>query len=232
MITLDFEFFTQLIGVIAFALSGAILAINKNLDILGVIIIGIVTAFGGGLTRDLVLGVHPPNVFWNREYIFLVGIAVITTIACFLVAYCGKRTVFMLHKERNVFLLDIADAIGLASFCIAGSMYALSLGHDGKVLLLFVGCITGVGGGIIRDLVLGEIPLVFRKNVYLTPSILGTLAFVLLQPHISNFLAGSIGFIIILTIRVLGIIFKWNLPTVNNEETKEENLNGGDKNSD
>ncbi len=153
---LEFNVFFDIIGTIAFAISGAILGCKKKMDILGVIVLGLVTALGGGFVRDLVLGINPPNMFQNSTNAI---ISTVFSVLVFMFFYFRKNfTSRQVLIFMNEFMI-LSDTIGLASFTITGMTTALSLGLDKKFLLIFVGSITGVGGGMIRDVLAGTNPL-------------------------------------------------------------------------
>ena len=210
-------FIIELIGVIAFAMSGALTAIRKELDIVGVIVLSIVAALGGGLIRDIILGMLPPNLFINPTYYIYEIVAVTIAVACFIFAYFTHK--YEIKQASTKMILNIADAIGLSVFAIFGSKVAIDLNFgEYKLLLVFVGVITGVGGGATRDILVGEIPIIFRKYLYATPTIIGTLFYVIMVDFIDGFLAIILGIAIILSLRILAIIFKWDLPKIKMKE--------------
>ena len=212
-----FFFTIELIGVIAFAVSGAVTAIRKELDIIGIIVVSIVAALGGGLIRDIILGIIPPNMFVNTDYfvyeIVAIGVGIISFVAAYLFNKLGKT----LHKPSLV--LNIADAIGLGVFCIFAVKLAVQNNFaEHKVLLVFVGVITGVGGGALRDILVGEIPIILRKYVYATPAVLGTVFYVFTYSVMNEIAATIIGILIIVAIRVLAIVFKWDFPSIKKKD--------------
>lgn len=203
----------EIIGICAFAASGAIVAINNKLDILGVIILGVINALGGGIIRDIILGITPPNFFLNGSYLVYIIISVFLTIAIFILA-CFKKTLKYIIEFDNKFIFSVADAIGLAAFCVLGADLAINMGFQGELLLVVtVGCITGTGGGVLRDIMIGQIPIIFKKRVYLLPAIIGTLLYVYLL-QVSQLLAIIISMAFIITVRIFAVIFKWNLPSI------------------
>ena len=207
-------FIIELLGVITFAISGAMRAILKQLDIVGVILLALITSFGGGVIRDLILGSNPPARFVKSEYIIYVLVGLLTAIVCAIYAYIKKHSNELTIVTRSL-ILNVADAVGLGIFCITGASIAIEMGYqDNFLLVLFVGAISGVGGGILRDVLVGEIPIIFRKYIYLTPTLLGTIAYYFLSYTNMPLLAMGVGVAIIITLRVLAIVFKWNLPTI------------------
>lgn len=212
---LEFNVFFDIIGTIAFAISGAILGCKKNMDILGVIVLGLVTALGGGFIRDLVLGITPPNMFQNSTN------ALISTVFSILVFifFFSKKNFSNKHlaKIMNSFMV-ITDTIGLASFTITGMATAISLGYDNKFLLIFVGSITGVGGGMIRDILAGSIPFIFREQIYAGACIMGATIFIIARHFLSYQISMIICFFSVLIIRLLAVKMNWNLPRITKEK--------------
>ena len=210
---LEFNIFFDIIGTIAFAISGAILGCKKKMDILGVIVLGLVTALGGGFIRDLVLGITPPKMFQNSTN---AAISTVFSILVFIL-YSIRRNFEKSHwiKLMNKFMI-ITDTIGLASFTITGMATAISLGYDKKFLLIFVGSITGVGGGMLRDVLSGSIPFIFREQVYAGACILGATIFIIARNFCNYQISMVICFFAVLIIRLLAVKKNWNLPRISN----------------
>lgn len=215
-------FLLEALGAVSFAVSGTIIAIKKRNDVVGAVIFALVTAFGGGLIRDLVIGRNPPALFTSMEYAILAAICFLVSFTLFCVAFIGKTAIVLTERMHNV-LLEGSDMIGLALFCVLGVDSAVDfLGSPSNpALLIFCGCITGIGGGILRDIFSAQIPLVFRKHIYLIPALLGTSCYVLLLSHLPRLAAILISVSIILVIRILAILFHWNLPTPLGKEPKQ-----------
>ncbi len=186
-------------GVAVFAISGALAAGRKGLDLLGVLVIATVTAIGGGTIRDVLLD-RP--VFWMAQPVFLyviIGAALAT------LAYTRRFRA----PDRA---LAVADALGLALFTISGAQIAEGLEHRGIVVVL-MGTLTGVAGGALRDVLSAEIPLILRKGqIYATAAIAGVVLYLLLQAVIDRTLAALAGMICIAAIRLGAIAFNWTLP--------------------
>jgi uncharacterized membrane protein YeiH len=167
------QFYLEHFAVAVCAITGVLAARGKKLDLVGVIVLALVTALGGGTLRDLTLGVRP--VFWidDPRYVLTAASVAILT---FVVAR---------FWEMPYQLLLVADAFGLALFTWIGTEKSLTAGVSGTIAIV-MGVMTGVAGGIMRDLLSGEIPLVFRKEIYLyaTAAFTGALAFVLLQRYL------------------------------------------------
>lgn len=205
----------EVIGSIAFAISGSMLAIKKEMDLFGILILGIVTSVGGGAIRDIVIGNTPPAMFQNPK---CTVISSITAIVVFLIwklynqnaiaKKITRRTDIMYHN-----LLFWSDTLGLAAFTILGMEATISFLHTDQCLLIaFVGLITGVGGGILRDLLAGEIPYVLQKHIYATACIFGIAGYYVLYHFIPESIAALIGFCLVLVVRYLAKRFEWNLP--------------------
>ncbi|MBO5293162.1 MAG: TRIC cation channel family protein [Lachnospiraceae bacterium] len=203
-------FFIEMAGTAAFALSGAMTAIRRKFDLFGVMILGITTAVCGGLTRDIILGITPPAMFRQPVY-------VITAAVCSLLLFCGIRIRRDILKTRRKELykqvLNILDAVGLGAFTVIGINTACEAGFgDNGFLLAAVGTITGVGGGLLRDIMAQEPPQIFVKHIYAVASIAGALVCILLRKYISMDLAMCSGAAVVVLIRLLAAHFQWDLP--------------------
>jgi len=207
-------YFLEMIGTVAFAWSGAMVGIRKNLDIFGVIVLGVVTAVGGGVCRDLLLGITPPNMFLNPAYAL---VAFATALLLFLIAYKKQMLLeskTMLRYER---LMNFFDALGLGIFSVVGVNVGYSCGHKSKFFLLFLGVITGIGGGIMRDLLAGELPVILYKRIYAVAAIAGAGICVYLI-EIDDYLAAALGAAVVVCIRMLATHYAWNLPKIVQEK--------------
>ena len=192
------EVFT-IIGTIAFALSGAIVAMEEEYDLFGVYLLGLVTAFGGGAVRNVLLGL-PVSTLWNQELTFQIALVAITIFFIF-----PHRLVKHWHRWGN-----ITDAIGLAAFTISGAMHAVRL-DLGIGATIFAAILTGAGGGIIRDLLAHRKPIVLRDEIYAMWAALGGLMIGLqLFGGVDWFLYSD--FIIVLTLRIISYTHQWQLP--------------------
>lgn len=212
-------FIAELIGIIAFAVSGAMLAAEKNLDIFGIIVLGVVTAFGGGVIRDLLLGITPPAMFTNFHCF---GAATLSAVLVFFI----YRHLHRHHGEYNLpihidyrGLVNFFDAIGLGVFSLTGTQVAMDCGHaDNPLLAITLGVITGIGGGIIRDVLNNEVPGVLRKQVYALAAILGAGAYyVMISKGFAPIPAIVLGFSVIFAIRMAATYFRWHLPRPNDD---------------
>ena len=186
-------------GVAVFAASGALAAARKNLDLLGMVVIATVTAIGGGTLRDVLLG---RAVFWLSQpaYLYVILGAALATV------------VYTRRFRPPDRALAILDALGLALFTIIGARVAEGLEHQ-AIVVVVMGTLTGVAGGVLRDVLTGEIPLILRKGqIYATAAIAGVLAYVLLQAVVDRTLAGLFGMAIIAVLRLGAIAWNWTLP--------------------
>lgn len=196
----------ELLGTVAFAVSGAITALRKKMDLFGVCILGLTAAVGGGVIRDLVLGNTPPITF--REPVYA-----LTAIAVSLLVFLKPVRNYLLGNHHiSQTLLFFSDTIGLAVFTVSGIQVAFSLDrNDSLFLLAFVGVVTGVGGGVLRDMMAGDTPYIFVKHVYASAALAGALVCAWLWP-VSGPLAMLSGAGVIILIRILSAHYRWELP--------------------
>lgn len=197
----------EIIGTVAFAASGAIVALKKEMDIFGVAILGLFTAVGGGVIRDMILGNTPPAVFKDPVYAL---VAIITSVIIFLPSVRG-----LLKKSPKVYdiVMLIMDSVGLGIFTVAGIQTAKTVNPDsGYFLLVFVGIVTGVGGGLLRDICAGVTPYIFIKHFYACASLLGSLLCAFLWNYTSESIAMISGASAVLVLRILAAKFRWSLP--------------------
>ncbi len=202
-------FIIEILGTISFASSGAVLAIKKRMDLFGVVTLGIITAVGGGLCRDIVLGNVPPAMFIHPIYTI---VAVITSLVIFFAFRIFKNRMssqLVLLYENVMMVLDTA---GLGIFSVMGVNTAYRMHYRNLFLLVFVGMLTGVGGGLVRDLLAQEKPYILTKDVYAVASILGALTCAILIRRTSPLMAMIAGATVVYVIRALAVRFKWNLP--------------------
>lgn len=197
----------EMIGTVAFAASGALTAMRKKMDLLGVIVLGVVTAVGGGMIRDILLGISPPLAFRNP-------LSVIVAIAVSVILFIPWVRHHLMHNQR---LFDMAllvmDSVGLGVFSVMGIWNALDFSPERSTfLLVFVGVMTGVGGGVLRDILAGNTPYIFVKHVYACASLLGATVCALLWRIVPSYVAMLTGMLCVLILRLLSAYFRWNLP--------------------
>jgi uncharacterized membrane protein YeiH len=206
------RYILEIVGTIAFASSGAMTGIKKNMDIFGVNVLGIVTALGGGLIRDLILGISPPNMFRDPSY---VSVAIITSCILFSIIYFKKSILNSKFMEKYERVMIAMDTIGLSTFTVIGINVGIEKSYGNQYfLLIFLGVMTGVGGGMIRDIMAGNTPYVLVKHVYACASIAGATICVLLKNKIGNMNAMVLGAVVVGVIRYFAIKKKWNLPRI------------------
>ncbi|MBT8319086.1 MAG: trimeric intracellular cation channel family protein [Gramella sp.] len=157
----------DILGTIAFAISGALSAMNRRLDIFGIFIISFVTAIGGGTVRDILIGNTPVAWMQNTVYVYLIGIVTI-----FAIVFRNKLN----YLKKSLFLFD---TIGLGVFTITGVEVGIQNNLD-PIISVALGAMTGTFGGVIRDILCNEIPVIFRKEIYATACLVGALAYVIL----------------------------------------------------
>lgn len=211
---------TEWIGTISFAVSGSLVAIRHNLDLFGVATVGTITAIGGGVMRDTMIGATPPKIFSN-PLILLVAVA--ASIIVFLITYFYRKN-FKELSEKIDSINVLFDALGLASFTIAGTEVACLASFKENVLLVItLGVITGVGGGILRDVLVNEKPYILTKHIYAVVSILGASLYYLISVQL-NYKVFATVFVLVFTvlIRSLAAKYRWKLPKIKLQE-KETN---------
>lgn len=207
-----FIFLLEIIGTIAFASSGALVGIRRNMDIFGVLVLGITTAVGGGCIRDLILGIHPPRMFQNVSY---AGAATITSCFLFALIFWKKELLGSRFLESYEQAMNTLDAIGLGIFTITGIRTAMSVFDDPNTfLLIFVGVVTGIGGGMLRDVMAGATPFVFVKHVYACASLTGAVLYLFLSGILKEQAAMLISAASVILIRLLAAHYHWNLPRI------------------
>lgn len=203
-------FIIEIIGTIAFACSGALVAIRKQLDLLGIIVLGVTTAVGGGMLRDIIIGIHPPTLFLKPVYVLM---AFISVLILFAFVRFRRMSMMVLESETYERLMNLLDAIGLGAFTVVGIDAAIEAGFgEYHFLMIFLGVITGVGGGILRDMMAGQTPAVLKRHIYACASIAGAICYVVLLNMMSNDTAMVISALLVVVIRVLARHYKWNLP--------------------
>ena len=222
----------NIIGIISFAAAGAMIAIDKETDLFGVIFLSLITCFGGGMLRDMLVGDaigRPIPVFFTELKMEII-VCVLTAFAVFLIAFAMKKR--YIKEEATVEKINnVLDALGLGVFASVGTGAYLALG---PFVAITMGLISSVGGSLIRDIILRDIPFILRKRVYAVAALLGSAAYYLV---VAVFMRGSasadvVGTIVciavIFIIRMCATVFRWNIPKaidfseVNAEEKREE----------
>lgn len=208
---------TEIIGTIAFAVSGALVAIDRGLDAFGVIFIGCTTAVGGGIFRDIILGRIPPAIFTNLRILI---IAALSSLLVFVMAYIFRNRYLSVRGKIDV-INNIFDAIGLSVFAVMGTESGISAGYgDNGVFCVALGMFTCIGGGILRDMMTNSTPYVFKKHIYALASIAGSaLYYIATVNGISVPVASLVSMVLVFSIRMLATVFRWSLPKVFHAKT-------------
>lgn len=209
---MDFSFFNilDLLGTIAFAISGALAAMNRKLDLFGIFIIAFVTAIGGGTVRDILIGREPVMWMGDTVYIYLIGVVTI-------LAIIFRNKIYYLKTSLFLF-----DTIGLGIFTITGVETGIRNGLD-PIVSITLGAMTGTFGGVIRDILCNEIPVIFRKEIYATASITGGFVFILLyNMGVNTDIIYIVTTLIIISIRLVVVKYKISLPTYSIKSGKME----------
>lgn len=224
----------EIIGVISFAVAGAIVAIDKETDIFGVVFLSLITCFGGGIIRDITIGRNPPAFFRDLKYQVLLGVCV--ALLVFTLAKLFQKH-YIKHEQAVLDVNNYIDALAIGIFSVSGVQTCLDFfgtERAGFLLCATLGMMSAVGGGMIRDLILRDIPFILRKRVYALAALIGASLYYILVVEIfpNNMIAevaSQIGCIcLVVLIRVLATKLKWNLPKAikfselrEEEETKE-----------
>ena len=188
------------LGIVVFAASGALAGVRRRLDLFGVCVVGLTAGLGGGVTRDLLLGVNPPVSVeqWSN--------ATVALLASLLVFYVHP------HLGRLRPVIGVYDAVGLGLFATTSASYALELGTSGFAAVI-IGAVGAVGGGVLRDVLVNEVPLLLRRDLYAVPALLGALVVVLWSawggPADLGLLIGTVA---ATGLRLLGMWRGWNFP--------------------
>ncbi|WP_339857235.1 trimeric intracellular cation channel family protein [Pseudohongiella acticola] len=191
----------DLVGVAVFAISGVLAARDRELDVLGVIVVAAMTAIGGGTLRDLLLDRHP--IFWltDTTYLVVIIVAALATI------------VYVRYRPAPMFSLRVADAFGLALFALLGASYAEAAQAPALIVIL-MGTMTGVTGGVLRDIVTARVPLIMQREIYASAAIAGVAAYLLMQalglPQPVAFVGGVI---VVVALRLGALRWNLHLPT-------------------
>lgn len=192
----------EMLGTVAFAFSGALAGFNKQMDIFGIFVVAFATAMGGGMLRDVLIGNTP--VIWMQDLTYLLVVAIGTVIALIF----RKR---LLYLRLSLFLFD---TIGLGIFTIIGIEKGIEAGLH-PIICITLGTMTGCFGGVVRDILCNDIPVIFRKEIYATICILGGLVFFLLkQINLTNNLIYVLTSLLIIFFRLVAVKYKWSLPKI------------------
>lgn len=209
----EFIFILELIGTVAFASSGAMIAIEKKMDIFGVNVLGATTAVGGGIMRDIILGLTPPGAFSHPVYVL---VAALTSTILFVIAY-AKPTAFESRVKTDYYdkLMFWCDTAGLGIFTVVGIQAAVrAVGGENVFFFVFIGTLTGVGGGVLRDIMAGETPYILVKHIYPCAAIAGGIVCVVGRTAFGEAYGTILGLAATVLLRFLAAHFRWNLMRV------------------
>lgn len=199
-----------MVGTVACGASGALTAVDRGMDLVGVLVLGTVTAVGGGILRDVMLGRTPPQAF--VESVFLLA-AMGTALLVFLLALILYTRI---QSRRRLVdnIINLFDAVGLGAYAVVGMRATVAAGYgDNLLLTLFLGLITAAGGGMLRDLLCCRVPFVLYKRVYVVAALAGCLVYYFLYP-VQELVAMAAGIGTITVVRVLASVFRWDMPRV------------------
>ena len=197
---MDLIVFLEYLGTFAFAISGTILAVEKKMDFFGIVFLATVTAIGGGVIRDVVTNVGIPVFFSEWEYMIIILVAVVLTIAL-------RETI---HWRRG---FVICDAIGLAVFAISAGMKAITLDYN-FMTFIFVSLITAVGGGMMRDILAGRVPTVLKREIYAVAALVGAVILWGIYPYLGAQISSYACIALSIAIRLVADHYHWSLPYV------------------
>lgn len=202
----------EIMGTVAFAVSGSLIAISHSLDLFGVIIVACTTAVGGGMIRDLLMGVTPPDIFYSHTTLL---IALASSVLVFVLAYINlKKFRGLVDKLEHINI--VFDAVGLAAFSVAGVEIACNGGFENEIFFsVTMGVITGIGGGVLRDVLVNEKPYVLTKHIYAVASIAGSgIYYALISCTDYKVMPTVISVAVTITIRLLAAKYRWKLPKI------------------
>ena len=197
----------DVVGTIAFALSGALVGVTRRMDLFGIFVLAGATAIGGGIIRDMMVGNFPPNSLRTFLYLGITAAVVCIVFITYRFHRFHRKSTIIFHK-----LYLLADALGLASFTVTGTAIGYYAAPQYPVFGVVLGLLTAIGGGIIRDLLAQRIPSVLKEDVYALPALIGGIVYVGLAMLGLAYLAAYLTFIVVFGIRMLAIYYGWRLP--------------------
>lgn len=196
---MDWIYVLDIVGVLAFAISGVLTALDNKFDLVGSAVVGFVTALGGGTLRDVMIGKTPVAWMYDVNYLW-------TILAALILSYLFGKRISKLRRSLFVF-----DTIGIGIFTIMGLQRTLNVGLD-PVIALIMGVTTAVFGGVLRDVLTAEIPLIFRKEIYASACVAGGVVFLILRYFEANMeIATGVSMVTVFIIRYLAIRYNWSV---------------------
>lgn len=218
-----FVYIIEIVSITAFGISGAMVGIKKGMDLFGVIMLAVTTSVGGGIIRDFVLGFHPPKSFHRPAY--AITAAVVALITFIIEAHYYKKTSGKEGIHGTKFTEEVLfwlDTIGLAIFTVVGVAVGYETETTNVFVLCFAGVATGVGGGLLRDVMAQNMPYIFVKHIYASACIVGSAVCIALwgiAGRVTSMLAGTV---VIMLLRYFARKYRWNMPRIEvREEPKE-----------
>lgn len=199
---MTFMAFFDLLGTAAFAIAGALVGVQKKLDVFGISILALATAVGGGIVRDVIIANTPPLAFRNSLYV------IVSLVSTLLVIFLHR------HISRFHYLIQICDAVGLGVFAAAGANMAVEAGYNNLLTVTFLAVVTAVGGGVIRDIFAQQIPAVFCREIYATAALAGALCFYFTYPYMYPYEAMYLCCFITTGLRLIAVYYHLDLPRV------------------
>lgn len=202
--------FIDYLGTLVFAISGVLIGVEKKFDLFGVLILGFVTAIGGGTLRDVLIGSTPVGWMQNETYIFLILLAIP-------IVYFFRNTI--VGWRKSVFFFD---TLGIGLFTILGMQKTLNAGLP-AIIAVLMGVVSAVFGGVIRDVLANEVPLIFRKEIYAFACLVGAIVFLITEHFFYDQIAMIISISVVIMVRIIAIRKNWALPFSVRESRKRLN---------
>ena len=215
-----FVYIIEVVSITAFGISGAMVGIKKGMDLFGVIMLAVTTSVGGGIIRDLVLGFHPPKSFHRPAYAITAAVVALFTFC--IEAHYYKKTEGKEGAHGTKFTEEALfwlDTIGLAIFTVVGVSVGYESGIPNVFVICFAGVATGVGGGLLRDVMAQNMPYIFVKHIYASASLAGSIVCIFLWDLTGRIISMIVGSIVIVLLRFFARKYRWNMPHI---EVREE----------
>lgn len=205
-------FILEIIGTISFAVSGAFVAIKAKFDIFGVLVIGCITAVGGGIMRDMLIGKFPPGIF---EKVYIILIASASALVTFFISYLYRKK-FDGVRGKIEYINNVFDALGLAAFTVMSTELAFTYGYQENIFLsLVLGVLPAVGGGVLRDILTETPPYIFTKHVYAVAALGGATLYYVMRLWVDGTILPSVlGMVFVFGIRMIATKYHWKLPKI------------------
>lgn len=218
-----FIYVIEIVSITAFGISGAMVGIKKGMDMFGCIMLGITTSVGGGIIRDLVLGIHPPKSFHRPAYALTA--AVVALITFVIEAYSYKKSAGKEGVHGTKFTDEVLfwlDTIGLAIYTVVGVAVGYESGSQNGLVLCFAGVATGVGGGLLRDMMSQNMPYIFVKHIYASACIAGSIVCIALWNVAGRIVSMLVGSAVIILLRFFARKYHWNMPRIDVHEDLDD----------